>query len=336
MDRYSEYKDSGIEWIGEIPRDWEVNKFRYLFDLITDKTEDDLPKIGLENIESESGKSIKTDADFNGDGIRFSPGDILFGKLRPYLTKVWLADFHGKAIGDFFVFRPKSEIYDRFGAKLILSKGFIGVTDSSTFGAKMPRVSWEFISNLLIAYPNKEEQTQIAQYLDRKTSRIDSLIEKAKRKIELLKEQRTALINQCVTKGLDPNVETQRLKWVFSSCKNGAWGAEADGETDVVCIRAANFDGRLGRLNNKERTLRSVAPDVYEKLALRRGDIILEKSGGGEKQPVGRAAVYDGNEPSITSNFLARCRPAPGMESAFVNYLLLAIYNGGGGAPSHI
>ena len=130
-----------------------------------------------------------------------------------------------------------------------------------------------------------------------------------------------------------PDEETQRLKWVFASCKNGAWGADADGETDVVCIRAADFDGRLGRLNDRERTLRSVDPDTYEKLALRPGDIIIEKSGGGEKQLVGRASIYDGNEPSITSNFLARCRPASGMEPSFVNYLLLAIYNGRGTFP---
>ena len=129
------------------------------------------------------------------------------------------------------------------------------------------------------------------------------------------------------------NEETQRLKWVFSKCINGAWGAEPDGETDIVCIRAADFDGRLGRLNSKERTLRSVDPATYEKLALRQGDIILEKSGGGDKQLVGRAAIYDGNEPSITSNFLARCRPVPGMEPSFVNYLLLAIYNGRGTFP---
>ena len=130
-----------------------------------------------------------------------------------------------------------------------------------------------------------------------------------------------------------PDEETEHLKWVFSSCKNGAWGAEPDGKTDVVCIRAADFDGRLGRLNGRERTLRSVDAKTFEKLALRRGDVILEKSGGGEKQLVGRAAIFDGNEPSITSNFLARCRPAPGMEPAYVNYLLLAIYNGRGTFP---
>ena len=131
----------------------------------------------------------------------------------------------------------------------------------------------------------------------------------------------------------EPSDQEHRLKWVFSSCKNGAWGTEPDGRTDVVCIRAADFDGRLGRLNNGERTLRSIDPDTYEKLALRSGDVVLEKSGGGEKQLVGRAVLFDGEKPSITSNFLARCRPAPGMEPAFVNYLLLAIYNARGTFP---
>ena len=131
-----------------------------------------------------------------------------------------------------------------------------------------------------------------------------------------------------------PSGQDQRLKWVFSSCKNGAWGTEPDGESDVVCIRAADFDGRLGRLNNGKRTLRSVDPETYEKLALRQGDIILEKSGGGEKQLVGRAAIFDGKGPSITSNFLARCRPTPNMDPAFINYLLLAIYNARGTFPN--
>ena len=89
-----------------------------------------------------------------------------------------------------------------------------------------------------------------------------------------------------------PSDQDQRLKWAFSNCRNGAWGTEPDGETDVICIRAADFDGRLGRLNNGERTLRSIDSETLKKLALRSGDIVLEKSGGGEKQLVGRAALF--------------------------------------------
>ena len=127
--------------------------------------------------------------------------------------------------------------------------------------------------------------------------------------------------------------QSYRLKWLFSNCKNGAWGNEPDGETDVVCIRAADFEGTLGRLNRGNRTLRSIDSVTYEKLELQCGDIILEKSGGGENQLVGRAVLFDGQEPSITSNFLARCRPAPSMDPAFINYLLLAIYNARGTFP---
>jgi len=125
----------------------------------------------------------------------------------------------------------------------------------------------------------------------------------------------------------------QRLKWAFSSCKNGAWGTEPNGDGDVICIRAADFDGQLGRLKNSERTLRSIDSETFEKVSLSYGDIIIEKSGGGEKQLVGRAAIFDGDEPSFTSNFLARCRPAQGVDPRYLNYLLLAIYNGRGTYP---
>lgn len=184
MERYEKYKDSGVEWIGEIPVGWKVKSFRYLFDLINDKIEEDLPKIGLENIESETGVFLETNSDFDGEGIHFISGDILFGKLRPYLAKVYLSNFQGKAVGDFFVFRSKGEVYEGFGAKLILSKRFIDIVNGSTFGSKMPRVSWDFIANLRVAYPAINEQTAIANYLDRKTAEIDALIAQKQRLIE--------------------------------------------------------------------------------------------------------------------------------------------------------
>ncbi|MCY4056146.1 MAG: restriction endonuclease subunit S [Cyanobacteria bacterium MAG CAR4_bin_6] len=220
--------------------------------------------------------------------------------------------------------------------------------------ATIPHFTAEKVKAAPLALPPLPTQRRIAQFLDEKTARIDALIEKKRELLDRLAEKRQALITRAVTKGLDSDVQRedcrfaegvdgmsfktdedllQRLKQVFSSCRNGAWGEEANGETDVVVIRAADFDGKLGRLNRGERTFRSVAPETYEKLALRRGDIILEKSGGGEKQLVGRAALYDDCKPSITSNFLARCRPAPDVEPNFVNYLLLAIYNGRGTFP---
>lgn len=127
--------------------------------------------------------------------------------------------------------------------------------------------------------------------------------------------------------------QKQRLKWAFESCKNGTWGDEADGENDVVCIRAADFEGQSGRLNDGERTLRSVDAAAFRKVALRPGDLVMEKSGGGEKQLVGRAVLFDDERPSVCSNFLARCRPAAGIEPAYLNYLMLAIYAARGTYP---
>ncbi len=171
MERYEKYKDSGIAWLGEIPEHWNAKKFKYLFSFVNEKIDIELPKVGLENIESNTGKFISSSSVFEGEGTHFKVSDILYGKLRPYLAKVFLADFEGKAVGDFFVFRPNLEMEFSYSQHFIF--WFIEITNSSTFGSEMPRVSPEFISNIVIYYPPLEEQKTIANYLDRKTAEID-------------------------------------------------------------------------------------------------------------------------------------------------------------------
>jgi type I restriction enzyme, S subunit len=216
MKKYDKYKDSGIEWIGEIPEHWGVKRFKHSFKFINEKCELDLPKIGLEHIESWTGKRIENNTDFEGDGTCFQINDILFGKLRPYLAKVFLSDFIGKAVGDFFVFRPEESIYPKFGHKFLLSRNFIEITNSSTFGSKMPRVSPDFINEIKITLPPLPEQTAIAKYLDRKTAEIDELIADKKRLLELYEEEKTAIINQAVTKGINPDVKMKDsgIEWL--------------------------------------------------------------------------------------------------------------------------
>ncbi len=192
-------KDSGIEWLGEIPEHWEVKRFKYYFNLITEKVEEDLPKIGLENIESKSGKFIETNSDFAGQGIRFRPKDILFGKLRPYLAKVWISNFDGQAVGDFYIFRAKDDDLPEFAKYRILDSSFIEVTNSSTYGSKMPRVSWEFIADLPLAFPNIQEQKSIVHHIETESARIDAKNSKTEKLIDLLTEYRTALISEVVT-----------------------------------------------------------------------------------------------------------------------------------------
>ncbi len=124
-----------------------------------------------------------------------------------------------------------------------------------------------------------------------------------------------------------------RLKWAFQSCKNGAWGEEPDGVNDAICIRAADFNSDLGSLSDSERTLRAIDADTYNKVGLASGDIVIEKSGGGEKQLVGRSAIYRGTERAVCSNFLARCRPSDLVTNEYLNYLLIGIYKARGTYP---
>ena len=196
-------KDSGVEWLGEVPGHWEVKKLKNIFELKTQKAIGKIFPVGLENIESWSGRFIQTESEFEGAGIEFLAGDILFGKLRPYLAKASLMKCHGEAIGDFFVLKPQKGINKQFGLYLILNKSMIAILNSSTYGAKMPRVSWEFMANIRIAYPPFLEQSVIVNFLDQETEKIDSLVDEVKKAIELLKERRSALISAAVTGKID-------------------------------------------------------------------------------------------------------------------------------------
>ena len=202
LPRYSEYKDSGVAWLGEVPGHWKVKRLKHNLKLLTEKTERREHPVALENIESWSGRFVETETEFLGEGVAFKSGDILFGKLRPYLAKAYLAETAGEAVGDFHVMRPTKEVDGRFAQYQILNRDFITIVDGSTFGAKMPRASWDFLCNMELATPPKAEQQTIAAFLDRETGKIDALIAEQRRLVELLAEKRQAVISHAVTKGL--------------------------------------------------------------------------------------------------------------------------------------
>ncbi len=215
MKRYDEYKDSGVEWIGEVPRHWKSCRFKDFMKLSTTAS-DSIHKIGLENIESATGRFIETNTEFEGNGVEFKKDSIVYGKLRPYLQKVWLAEFEGNAVGDFFVFNAKSNSCPLYIKYLMLSDGFTKEADGSTFGAKMPRVSSDFILTLHFCLPPIMEQMCIASYLDKKCSEIDNVISAQQKRIALLQELKQSVITHAVTKGLNPNVEMKDsgVEWI--------------------------------------------------------------------------------------------------------------------------
>jgi type I restriction enzyme S subunit len=204
---YPKYKPSGIEWLGEVPEGWDVKRLKLSVRLDDCKVEADednpLPYIGLENIESWTGRLFPVDSEAKPTGTAnyFDRKNTLFGKLRPYLAKAYNPEFDGLCSTELLVLEAtaynKNELL-----YLLLSDGFIKLVNAATFGVKMPRADWEFIGNCRLPLPPPPTQTAIASFLDRETGRIDTLVAKNHELTERLKEQRVALITRTVTRGL--------------------------------------------------------------------------------------------------------------------------------------
>ena len=120
-------------------------------------------------------------------GKQFSEGDVLFGKLRPYLKNILLADFNGVAIGDFWVLRPQ-KVTSELLYILVNSREFMRIANISS-GSKMPRADWNLVSSTPFAYPEtKDEQNAIGAYFQH----LESLIQSTTKKIESLKQVKAA------------------------------------------------------------------------------------------------------------------------------------------------
>ncbi|TCQ85159.1 MULTISPECIES: restriction endonuclease subunit S [Rahnella] len=197
-------KDSGVEWLGEVPEHWDVIQLKYITSMSSEKIKNINDRyVGMENISSGNGKYIfKEEVVSDGISVSFNQGDVLFGKLRPYLAKSWVADFSGVCSSEFLVLRAL-KVSPYFLNYYLLTNDFIEQVNSSTYGSKMPRASWDFIGLLSVPICSYKTSEIIALYLDKITLKIDTLIELQLLQIELLKERRTALISAAVTGKID-------------------------------------------------------------------------------------------------------------------------------------
>ena len=214
---YSEYRDSGVEWLGDVPSHWNTIRLKFVVGLRGEKADFDfdMTYVGMENVESWNGKyRISEELIPEGLSSKFLKADVLFGKLRPYLAKSWMAEFSGLCSSEFLVLISK-KVSPRFLNYLLLTEEFIRQVDSSTYGSKMPRASWDFIGLMSVPVPLDESES-IANFLDHETAKIDTLIEKQQQLIQLLKEKRQAVISHAVTKGLNPNapMKDSGVEWL--------------------------------------------------------------------------------------------------------------------------
>jgi type I restriction enzyme S subunit len=169
--------------------------------------------IGLEQMESGTGRLSEVELQQQPEGSAnvFQPGDVLFGKLRPYLAKGWTADRPGYCTTEALVLQPKGAD-PRFVRYCVLAAEFIEAVNGSTYGSKMPRADWSFVGAVQVPCPTQSVQERIANFLDEQTARIDALIAEKERLDSLLSEYRQSLISEAVTGRVNvdaPNAESR-------------------------------------------------------------------------------------------------------------------------------
>ena len=210
VDPYPTLKPSRVEWLGDVPEHWDVPRLKEVVSRVDDKgvaTREDRPYIGLEAIESRTGKLLPDRVAYGVHGLssRFESCDTLYGKLRPYLAKACNPGRAGYCSSELLVLRPTHRIASRFLLYSVLVPGFVDEVNSSTTGARMPRADWRWIGSRRVPLPDLIEQRAIISYLDRETAKIDALIGRNETLVERLREQHAATISQTVTRGLPPD-----------------------------------------------------------------------------------------------------------------------------------
>lgn len=296
MIKFSSYQDTNTPWIGEIPTGWSLKSLKHIF---TEKKSTKNPDLGCGSISF--GKVIYKDDEKIPESTKASYQEVLDGEflinplnlnydlrsLRIGLSRINVVVSQGYIvlnIKDGFVPEYYEYLLRKFDVEHMKSLGQ-GVRQT---------ISYTHLKDEKLVVPPVDEQNRISRYLDKKTSQIDSLINKIEKRIELLKEQRTSLINQYVTKGLDPNVEMKDsgIDWIGEIPKH--WNIEV--LKHISSVELSSVDRH--EYEDEKRVNICHYPDVYkneyidsksvlpsgtcsdnefEKFSLRRGDILLTK-----------------------------------------------------------
>lgn len=330
--KHKTMKDSRVKWAKEIPTHWKVEKAKFHFTL-TNERGNKTPillaasqKYGMypQNLLDGVVKvAEKTDLQ---QFKTVHKNDFVIS-LRSFQGGFEHSDYEGVCSPAYQVFRADTCVYNIGYLKFLFkNEMFIDEMNSLTVGIREGKnIKYEDFANSFLFIPPIEEQSAIAEYLDNQCAKIDTLIDEAKSSIEEYKKWKASLIFETVTKGLDPNVEMKDsgVKWLSKVPKKfnikplkqivvnrngGVWGNNPNGtENDRICMRIADFSfdsGRFKEMPLSMYTLRNYTASQIDKFTLQRGDICIEKSGGGEKTPVGRAVLFDLPLKALYANFM--------------------------------
>lgn len=217
---YPRYKDSGIKWMGEIPEHWETRRLKYVSsyndDVLSENTDPDFEMlyVDISSVDSISGIQKKEPMRFENAPSRarrqVRNGDVIISTVRTYLraiAPIAEPEVNLTISTGFAVIRPKKGLDSSFASYALRAPYFVDSVVARSVGVSYPAINATDFVNLRVVLPPLLEQRAIVAFLDRESARIDALIEKKQKQIELLQEKRTALVSHAVTKGLDPNVK---------------------------------------------------------------------------------------------------------------------------------
>ncbi len=337
MKRYDEYKQTGTPWIGEIPSHWECKRLRFICefrngytpskanpDFWTDGT---IPWYRMEDIR-DSGRRLNeakqyvTEEAVKGGGL-FEAGSFILA------TTATIGE-HAVLIVDSLA----NQQFTNLKIRKSLSKEvdnefffyFLFVIDdyckSTTKTATFAAVNIDDLKNFEVAIPPFDEQLKIVSYINKVIQTYDTVISTQERRIALLEELKQSVITEAVTHGINPDAKLRhsgidwignipehwqkcRIKFIIDNHADGIWGDEEKGnEEDINCYRVADFDYDKMEIKNIIPTVRNISKEQLAGKLVNNGDLLLEKSGGGEISPVGRVVIANISEPAVCSNFI--------------------------------
>jgi len=312
-----------------LPTGWMLDRLKDVVTLRNEKTDETSAEedyLELEDLESATGRILnrRDTLEVESAVTIFKKGDVLFGKLRPYLEKYYEAEFDGKCTGEILAFKPE-RMASRFLFYCVSSRWFVERCNALAYGAKMPRVSWEKqLSQFYIPLPPLPEQQRIAAYLDVSCMAIDAAVAAKRRQIEALDGVRKDIIQKAVTRGLEEHPTLKKTSNVWMNELPVTWelvSLKRISEVQTGLTLGKTYEGPLieqpylrvanvqdGHLNLKDVTTIEVPEEVARRVQLRPGDVLMTE--GGDLDKLGRGTVWSGEIPDCLHQnhiFAIRC-----------------------------
>ena len=348
---YPEYKDSGVGWMGEVPKEWKILPCRAVVKNVADKNKEAkdqnylslMANIGVIRYEDKGDVGNKKPDDLGKCKV-VRKGNLVINSMNYAIGSYGMSGFDGVCSPVYIVLDANLDVIEqRFALRIFENRPFQKYL--ATFGKGIlehrAAIGWDDIKGAYIPLPSKTEQIDILNFLDHETAKIDTLIEKQQQLIKLLKEKRQAVISHAVTKGLNPDAPmhdsgvewlgevpegwiVRRLKHTSKLQSGIPKGKDLTGKASisVPMLRVANVQD--GYLNLEDVHGMDIEPEQLERYSLEKGDVLMNE--GGDNDKLGRGAVWQGEiDPCIHQNHVFAIRPHS-IEPEWLDLLTRASY----------